>query len=401
MHKTFFDRIKTGIATRASADLYAVVIAMEGSVAQHMAKFESPLKNASLKSWGEQAHAGRPNPMCGSLEHWYEALRALVVSWEEAEDAAVTFLRMCREDSMPQQQLWPAAVREKIDAFWARAPSIFPRFEHLKDMLLYQHDDLAQRSKEFRGLLFVQQRVTTHILEHFISSDEELALLFRPSCIYATASPATPSLSVSAAESKRRLAEFASGAVNLLITTVVAEEGMDVPAANCVVSFDPMLNSVSLVQRRGRARQEHSAFVVLSERDDRTAANLAEVEKQQLDIVRNFNPHAAVDDTEAQLKAQRSREVGARSVLASATDPTSALAALNLYCKKTKVELAEEHVQREGRWICTLRYSSVLRSVSEMAPQGDVPLRDGKKDSKRRAALKLLAALQADLAHGA
>jgi superfamily II DNA or RNA helicase len=50
------------------------------------------------------------------------------------------------------------------------------------------------------------------------------------------------------------LRAFADGTVNLLITTVVAEEGMDVPAANCVLRFDPMLNAVSLVQGRGRAR---------------------------------------------------------------------------------------------------------------------------------------------------
>ena len=41
---------------------------------------------------------------------------------------------------------------------------------------------------------------------------------------------------------------FASGACNLLIATAVAEEGMDVQAANCIIRFNPMLNSVSFVQ---------------------------------------------------------------------------------------------------------------------------------------------------------
>ncbi len=32
------------------------------------------------------------------LEPWYEALKLYIVSWEEAEDVAVEFLRMCKMD---------------------------------------------------------------------------------------------------------------------------------------------------------------------------------------------------------------------------------------------------------------------------------------------------------------
>lgn len=37
----------------------------------------------------------------------------------------------------------------------------FPRFESLKEVLLYQFEN----KKNFRGILFVQQRIMTHILE--------------------------------------------------------------------------------------------------------------------------------------------------------------------------------------------------------------------------------------------
>jgi superfamily II DNA/RNA helicase len=102
-------------------------------------------------------------------------------------------------------------------------------------------------------------------------------------------------LAVTSLQAKKNLRGFADGTVNLLITTVVAEEGMDVPAANCVLRFDPMLNSVSLVQGRGRARHANSSFIVLSERPDRPTNRLVEAEHQQLEIVRNFQPQ--MDDT--------------------------------------------------------------------------------------------------------
>jgi len=402
MHRTFFGRLRAGTSTRVSIDLHKLVVAMESAVVGAIPDFQSPLGHSSLKTWGEKAHAlASVSPMCRSLEYWYEALRTLVVSWEEAEDAAVTFLRMSGEEAEEPQCVWPPAVRAQLASFWASVPNTFPRFEHLKDSLLYKHEQLANASKEFRGLLFVQQRVTTHILEYLIQTDPELATLFRPACIYATSSPATPSLAVSTSQSKSRLAQFGSGEVNLLITTVVAEEGMDVPAANCVVSFDPMINAVSLVQRRGRARQEDSAFLVLSEREDRTAARLADVEKQQMAIVSNFQPRPRDADNGKEVTAQQSRERGAGSVLNGVADPAGALAALNLYCKKTKVDLVEEYIQNGGGWSCTLRYSSVLRTISVNAvssPTADVNRSaDVKKHAKRSAALQLVQALQREV----
>lgn len=89
---------------------------------------------------------------------------------------------------------------------------------------------------------------------------------------------------------KQNLHKFASGEANLLISTVVAEEGMDIPAANCVICFDPVLNTVYFNQGRGRARQQGSSFVIMSEQDGRSAEALARAEQQQLSIAQNFQP---------------------------------------------------------------------------------------------------------------
>jgi endoribonuclease Dicer len=123
-------------------------------------------------------------------------------------------------------------------------PNEYPRFEHLKETLAWKLDC----TPDFRGILFVQQRVMTHILQHVISSDPELSGRLRTACLYATSSPATASLSLTRSKALERIGMFGSGSVNLLIATAVAEEGMDIPAANCIIRFDPVLNSVSFVQ---------------------------------------------------------------------------------------------------------------------------------------------------------
>jgi endoribonuclease Dicer len=113
-----------------------------------------------------------------------------------------------------------------------------------------------------RCIVFVQQRVSTHILDYFVNSDDDLNFL-KSNVIYATKSPATADLSVTASQAKIRIQDFANGKLNVLFATAVAEEGMDVPAANCVIRFDAVQTPVSLVQSRGRARHESSSFIVL------------------------------------------------------------------------------------------------------------------------------------------
>lgn len=363
-------------------------------------------------------------PMLADLEHWYEAAKTLLVSWEEADDEAATILDMggCKHLPMAGRAcgggtltktagVWPEHVRQAISAFWAEVPDTFPRFEHLKEVLKEKYvshgADGSSGGTSFRGIVFVRQRVTTHVLAHVISSDPAMASLFSTACLYAFSSPATASLSVTKTQAQAHLESFREGHVNLLLATVVAEEGTDIPAANCTIRFDAMEHAVSLVQGRGRARQEGSSFVVLRERADRTTADLETNEQQQLSLVQNFNPVAHDGDAgainAAILAAQRSRERSARGVLltvgtkrcagvgslsaGASTSLSGALSAAMLFSKKTKVTLEDSWKKVCGMWVCTLTYDSPLR---ELSASGEAP---GKKRAKKDAAAKLVARL--------
>jgi ERCC4-related helicase len=373
---TFLKRVTGGLATSFSLSLMSAIRAMEATVAASTggpptrgasgACFKSPIDSSPLREWGEAAHAmaaDGKNPHFAQLEHYYEALRLLVISWEAADDAASTYLRMFKVDTVESLSVWPVSARGALDAFWAAVPTSFPRFEHLCDVLRYKYE--ASHGK-FRGIVFVEQRAMTHILEHIITSCPSLSANLNPACIYATSSPATASLRVTKSDSAVRLAAFSAGSLNLLICTVVAEEGMDVPAANCVVRFDAMVHSVSFVQGRGRARAEGSSYVVLAERDDRPVALLADVEHQQLAIVREIARGGAgggsADLKAQERKKQTDRDRSAAAILPTlAVDPATALGTLNLYCKKTKVVLAEDIRIEAGEHIATFNYESCLR----------------------------------------
>lgn len=81
------------------------------------------------------------------------------------------------------------------------------RFVRLISVLEAQ---MAKFGPDFRGILFVQQRLTTHILKHFIDRISSLKG-FRTACIYATAGEASPTYRVTPSESKMRVAQFSKG----------------------------------------------------------------------------------------------------------------------------------------------------------------------------------------------
>jgi hypothetical protein len=170
---------------------------------------------------------------------------------------------------------------------------------------------------------------------------------------------------------------------------------MDIPAANVVIRFDPMVHSVSMVQGRGRARQTDSHFVVMSERPDRTVRQLEEIEQLQNNLVHTFNTAKLSADQNKSLNnelvaAQLNRERSARDILTKIPTATAieAVSLLNLYGKKTKASV-EDTYKRDGgaMWRCSMSYSSALRSVHVSAAADD------KKQAKRLASLALLKVL--------
>lgn len=56
---------------------------------------------------------------------------------------------------------------------------------------------------------------------------------------------------------------FKSGEVNVLVATSVAEEGLDIPATDMVVFYEPVPSEIRTIQRRGRTGRQRSGKVVV------------------------------------------------------------------------------------------------------------------------------------------
>lgn len=98
--------------------------------------------------------------------------------------------------------------------------------------------------------------------------------------------------SMSSRAQSKVLQRFRTGAVNTLIVTSVAEEGLDIPACNLVIVMDGFKLPASYVQSRGRARNMESEYVVMCERGNagqlRMVANAKVAEMVTRDACRDL-----------------------------------------------------------------------------------------------------------------
>ena len=115
---------------------------------------------------------------------------------------------MIQSDSIPDHL-------QLLNIAYSQHEHEFCRLDGLKEILLGQ---FAQRGESLRAIIFVQQRVSTHIVQHFLVSDPDLAPLgLNSNLIYAAKSKATPLLSVTPSQVQARLASFAAGRSSIAI----------------------------------------------------------------------------------------------------------------------------------------------------------------------------------------
>lgn len=170
----------------------------------------------------------------------------------------------------------------------------FPRVENplltgLEQILVQQFS----KKPDSMAILFVETKKQATGLQRWVQSKPTLSNIHSQ---VVTGQTRDTGLKMTKAEQEQAIRGFRESKHNLLITTSVLEEGIDVPACNLVVRYQTVSSEIAQVQAKGRARATSSqTFTVISTGSNKKYQELLNDEKLELvEKVLKFFPFGEV-----------------------------------------------------------------------------------------------------------
>lgn len=129
-----------------------------------------------------------------------------------------------------------------------------PKLEAVKEIV---SDQLLQ-NPESRVIVFTNYRDTSELVTNRLKEVD----IIRPVRFVGQASKYRDT-GLTQKQQVDILNEFKSGKYNTLVATSVAEEGLDIPATDLVLFFEPVPSEIRSIQRKGRTGRKHAGKVVV------------------------------------------------------------------------------------------------------------------------------------------
>ena len=196
-----------------------------------------------------------------------------------------------------QRMISDPGVREamrKAEAF----DEVHPKFSRARVLLA---QTLGIRDGE-RAIVFTESRDTAEVLTEFLSGSFEVRR-------FVGQSDREGSDGMTQREQTETLDAFRAGEFEVLVSTSVAEEGLDVPEVDLVLFYEPVPTAIRSIQRKGRTgRQAEGRVVVLLAEDTRDEAYFWISKRREDEMEEELRALRRVaDDIEAELDANQSQ----------------------------------------------------------------------------------------------
>lgn len=186
-----------------------------------------------------------------------QSVRALEQYFERQQQAA----RSSGASKATQRLVSNPAVRRAIEAA-AAYDGYHPKVERARTRLAHT----LGIEGGTRAIVFTESRDTVEVLTDVLSESFSVHR-------FVGQSDTEHSAGMTQREQQQALTDFADGEFEVLVSTSVAEEGLDVPEVDLVLFYEPVPTAVRSIQRQGRTgRQQRGQVVVLMVEDTRDEA---------------------------------------------------------------------------------------------------------------------------------
>ncbi|XP_054032774.1 ATP-dependent RNA helicase DHX58 [Dryobates pubescens] len=182
----------------------------------------------------------------------FQCLQQFYADQGDAKDPTERFLSATFEEN-----------RESLQALAGDQRYKNPRLSKLEEILQEHFQPLGTS----RGIVFTKTRQSAHSLLSWLQ--DTAALRHIRAAVLTGASCSNQTKAMTQNEQQDTIKRFREGALNLLFSTSVAEEGLDIPECNIVVRYGLMTNEIAMVQARGRARAQDSVYSVVAKAHSR------------------------------------------------------------------------------------------------------------------------------------
>jgi len=128
-----------------------------------------------------------------------------------------------------------------------------PKLEKLKEIL----ENKLKNKKEFKAIVFTQHRDNVLKIKEYLSA-------YGINCEVFIGQAKKRNFGLNQKRQKEILDEFRYGFINVLISTSVGEEGLDIPEVDAVIFYEPIPSAIRKIQRAGRtARTREGEIIIL------------------------------------------------------------------------------------------------------------------------------------------
>ena len=135
-----------------------------------------------------------------------------------------------------------------------------PKVKTLIDVLI------AEAGADFTGLVFAEQRIWVAALAEILSLHPQTRDLITIGTFVGTSQSSKRKGNmadlVEVQNQQDTLEDFRTGKKNIILSTSVLEEGIDISSCHLVICFERPKNLKSFIQRRGRARKQKSKYLI-------------------------------------------------------------------------------------------------------------------------------------------